>query len=209
VICIVWTLFVSVLFSLPTYFPVTAENMNYASVITVGVIALSLYVSPFPVSSGTLITIFCCLKGLVSFWVRYSFPTLEGYVAYQLTADTAQGDTTKALFRTPTVTEIREMSKKATPKRMTQMPLGSRYLCVVTTLSRHHLRCGKDVRPTWMRPALTPRISRFTYAHITAHDEYMPYNALNTTVTGFIGPEYILLRLFPTSLGSRLQHDPR
>jgi amino acid transporter len=42
VICIVWTLFVSVLFSLPTYFPVTAENMNYASVITVGVIALSL-----------------------------------------------------------------------------------------------------------------------------------------------------------------------
>jgi len=42
VTCIAWTLFVSVLFALPTYFPVTAENMNYASVITVGVIALSL-----------------------------------------------------------------------------------------------------------------------------------------------------------------------
>ena len=46
VICITWTLFVSVLFSLPTYFPVTAENMNYASVITVGVVTVSLYVSP-------------------------------------------------------------------------------------------------------------------------------------------------------------------
>jgi hypothetical protein len=47
IICIAWTLFVSVLFSLPTYFPVTAENMNYASVITVGVIVLSLCV-PHP-----------------------------------------------------------------------------------------------------------------------------------------------------------------
>lgn len=40
--CIIWTLFVSVLFSLPTYFPVTRDNMNYASVITVAVIASSL-----------------------------------------------------------------------------------------------------------------------------------------------------------------------
>ena len=48
VFCIAWTLFASVLFSLPTYFPVTAVNMNYASVITAGVIILSLYVSlPF------------------------------------------------------------------------------------------------------------------------------------------------------------------
>lgn len=32
VICIAWTLFVCVIFSLPTVLPVTAENMNYASV---------------------------------------------------------------------------------------------------------------------------------------------------------------------------------
>ena len=69
--CIVWTLFVSVLFSLPTYFPVTAENMNYASVITVGVIALSLYVHLVPVSSITLTTIFT--KALVFLWVCCSF----------------------------------------------------------------------------------------------------------------------------------------
>ncbi|KAH9003628.1 APC amino acid permease [Lactarius hatsudake] len=37
--CIVWTLFVSVIFSLPTYLPVTKNTMNYASVIT-GSIAL-------------------------------------------------------------------------------------------------------------------------------------------------------------------------
>ncbi|TCD67114.1 hypothetical protein EIP91_000454 [Steccherinum ochraceum] len=41
VICIVWTLFVCVIFSLPTVMPVTPDNMNYASVITVGVIVLS------------------------------------------------------------------------------------------------------------------------------------------------------------------------
>jgi len=58
VICIVWTLFVSVLFSLPTYFPVTAENMNYASVITVGVIVFSLYVPPSSASFGILTVIF-------------------------------------------------------------------------------------------------------------------------------------------------------
>ncbi|KAF9784694.1 APC amino acid permease [Thelephora terrestris] len=40
--CICWTLFVSVLFSLPTYFPVTKDNMNYASVITIAVISSSL-----------------------------------------------------------------------------------------------------------------------------------------------------------------------
>lgn len=39
--CISWTLFVCVVFSLPTVLPVTRENMNYASVITIGVIILS------------------------------------------------------------------------------------------------------------------------------------------------------------------------
>jgi hypothetical protein len=61
--CIGWTLFVCVIFSLPTVMPVTGENMNYASVrifgnsesitffdtllqvITIGVVVLALYVS--------------------------------------------------------------------------------------------------------------------------------------------------------------------
>ncbi|KAL1757075.1 amino acid permease-domain-containing protein [Schizophyllum commune] len=41
VICITWTLFIIVIFSFPTVLPVTAENMNYASVITVGVMFMS------------------------------------------------------------------------------------------------------------------------------------------------------------------------
>ncbi|KAF8176273.1 APC amino acid permease [Pholiota molesta] len=41
VVCITWTLFVCVIFSFPTVKPVTKENMNYASVITVSVIALA------------------------------------------------------------------------------------------------------------------------------------------------------------------------
>ncbi|KAL4080597.1 amino acid permease [Scleroderma citrinum] len=41
VACISWTLFVCVVFSLPTVLPVTKENMNYAAIITVGVIVLS------------------------------------------------------------------------------------------------------------------------------------------------------------------------
>ncbi|KAF8999807.1 amino acid permease [Cyathus striatus] len=40
-ICIAWTLFVCVIFSLPTVLPVSADNMNYASVITCGVIILA------------------------------------------------------------------------------------------------------------------------------------------------------------------------
>ncbi|KAI0299018.1 amino acid/polyamine transporter I [Multifurca ochricompacta] len=40
--CIVWTLFVSVIFSLPTYLPVTKDTMNYASVITGGVVLLAM-----------------------------------------------------------------------------------------------------------------------------------------------------------------------
>ncbi|THH15311.1 hypothetical protein EW146_g5131 [Bondarzewia mesenterica] len=39
--CILWTLFVSVILSIPTVLPVTKDNMNYASVITGGVIILS------------------------------------------------------------------------------------------------------------------------------------------------------------------------
>jgi len=39
--CITWTLFVSVIFSLPTIMPVTPQNMNYACVITGGVVILS------------------------------------------------------------------------------------------------------------------------------------------------------------------------
>jgi len=40
-ICISWTLFVCVIFSIPTNLPVTDLNMNYASVITVGVIVFA------------------------------------------------------------------------------------------------------------------------------------------------------------------------
>jgi hypothetical protein len=40
--CIVWTLFVSVIFSLPTYLPVTKNTMNYAAVITGSVILLAM-----------------------------------------------------------------------------------------------------------------------------------------------------------------------
>jgi hypothetical protein len=45
--CIVWTLFVSVIFSLPTVLPVTKNTMNYASVITGSVILLAMYAVPF------------------------------------------------------------------------------------------------------------------------------------------------------------------
>jgi hypothetical protein len=41
--CITWTLFVSVVFSLPTYLPVTTDTMNYASVITGSVLLLAMY----------------------------------------------------------------------------------------------------------------------------------------------------------------------
>ncbi|KAI0277853.1 APC amino acid permease [Russula aff. rugulosa BPL654] len=40
--CIVWTLFVSVIFSLPTYLPVTSNTMNYSSVITGSVLLLAM-----------------------------------------------------------------------------------------------------------------------------------------------------------------------
>jgi len=40
--CIAWTLFVCVIFSLPNEMPVSPVNMNYSSVITVGVVVLSL-----------------------------------------------------------------------------------------------------------------------------------------------------------------------
>ncbi|KAF8154125.1 APC amino acid permease [Crassisporium funariophilum] len=41
VICITWTVFICIIFSMPTILPVTKDNMNYASVITVGVIVLA------------------------------------------------------------------------------------------------------------------------------------------------------------------------
>ncbi|KAI6112086.1 amino acid/polyamine transporter I [Pisolithus croceorrhizus] len=41
VACTSWTLFVCVIFSLPTILPVTKDNMNYASVITIGVVIVS------------------------------------------------------------------------------------------------------------------------------------------------------------------------
>ena len=41
--CIVWTLFTSVIFSLPTYLPVTKNTMNYTSVITGGIVLLATY----------------------------------------------------------------------------------------------------------------------------------------------------------------------
>ncbi|KAL7278701.1 hypothetical protein ACG7TL_007703 [Trametes sanguinea] len=40
--CILWTLFVCIIFALPTVLPVTGETMNYAAPITGGVILLSL-----------------------------------------------------------------------------------------------------------------------------------------------------------------------
>ncbi|CAE6418024.1 unnamed protein product [Rhizoctonia solani] len=42
IMCILWTLFVAVILALPTIMPVTQLNMNYASVITVGVMVCSL-----------------------------------------------------------------------------------------------------------------------------------------------------------------------
>ncbi|CAE6476917.1 unnamed protein product [Rhizoctonia solani] len=42
ILCILWTLFVAVILALPTILPVTQLNMNYASVITVGVMVCSL-----------------------------------------------------------------------------------------------------------------------------------------------------------------------
>lgn len=42
VICILWTLFVCVIFALPNYLPVDATNMNYASVITAAVIIIAM-----------------------------------------------------------------------------------------------------------------------------------------------------------------------
>ncbi|KAJ1306034.1 hypothetical protein OPQ81_010747 [Rhizoctonia solani] len=42
ILCILWTLFVAVILALPTIIPVTQLNMNYASVITAGVMICSL-----------------------------------------------------------------------------------------------------------------------------------------------------------------------
>ena len=98
VICIAWTLFVSVLFSLPTYFPVTAENMNYASVITVGVITLSLYVPPpLSPSPGALTTVVRSKQALVFLWVCYPLSS-DGNFSQPLTEPTEQGCTIKVPY---------------------------------------------------------------------------------------------------------------
>ncbi|KAK0463256.1 uncharacterized protein EV420DRAFT_1523507 [Desarmillaria tabescens] len=39
--CILWTIFVCVIFSFPTVKPITKENMNYTSVITISVMVLA------------------------------------------------------------------------------------------------------------------------------------------------------------------------
>ncbi|KAF8654784.1 hypothetical protein AX16_003439 [Volvariella volvacea WC 439] len=41
ILCMAWTVFICVIFSLPVVRPVTAQDMNYASVITLGVIILA------------------------------------------------------------------------------------------------------------------------------------------------------------------------
>jgi hypothetical protein len=56
--CIMWTLFVSVIFSLPTYLPVTKNTMNYAAVITGGVVFLSTYVMPPPFFKNFIVLVF-------------------------------------------------------------------------------------------------------------------------------------------------------
>ena len=53
--CIVWTLFVSVIFSLPTYLPVTSNTMNYSSVITGSVLLLAMYVRSVGPSGPSLL----------------------------------------------------------------------------------------------------------------------------------------------------------
>jgi Amino acid permease len=64
--CIVWTLFVSVIFSLPTVLPVTKNTMNYASVITGSVILLAMYAVLFFLPSFFCpdILLSCCYLGL-------------------------------------------------------------------------------------------------------------------------------------------------
>ena len=52
--CIAWTLFVSVIFSLPTYLPVTVNTMNYASVITGSVVLMAMYAHTFAFFFGPL-----------------------------------------------------------------------------------------------------------------------------------------------------------
>jgi hypothetical protein len=46
--CIVWTIFMSVIFSLPTTLPVTRDTMNYAAVMTGSIALLALYVLTRP-----------------------------------------------------------------------------------------------------------------------------------------------------------------
>ena len=123
--CISWTLFVSVLFSLPTYFPVTKDNMNYASVITIAVISSSLCVSKFSASHVHLPPFLVEKKGLVFLWVRYSVSNSENRTR-QLTTPTAQGYITKAPSHTPTdIKNRRRNPKKTSLTEKLRMFLGS------------------------------------------------------------------------------------
>jgi len=140
-ICIIWTLFISVLFSLPTYFPVTAENMNYASVITVGVIALSLCVIPPPLRS--IHSSLLLVQKRLWYFSGYAARFLAQVVNYQLTATTAQGDTTKARCHTLTDTENRPgVPRKISPTGKMQISLWGRCSCA-GLVEFDYLRCGE------------------------------------------------------------------
>lgn len=108
IICILWTLFVCVLFSLPTIRPVTPDNMNYAAVITCGVVILSGYVH--------LCFVFVYERGLIICLFPRAWYFL-GYVSYHSfhmhNSDfflTAVGCITKVLARTFLTTKIRPHS---------------------------------------------------------------------------------------------------
>jgi len=67
--CILWTLFVSVIFSLPTYLPVTSNTMNYSSVITSSVLLLAMYVHSGPYNLSSLLLV----VGLILIYLSLSF----------------------------------------------------------------------------------------------------------------------------------------
>ena len=74
--CIIWTLFVSVIFSLPTYLPVTKDTMNYAAVITGGVVLLAMYAAPPPISFFLVLIsdrVYFAPQDLVFYRVRSAF----------------------------------------------------------------------------------------------------------------------------------------
>ena len=100
IICIIWTLFVCVIFSLPTILPVTKENMNYASVSGSSATEVinwrlttrmsghyrrsdhSLWVCPYSFFDATSLTVAMCSQRLVHARVRSS---LDHYFSDTLT----------------------------------------------------------------------------------------------------------------------------